>query len=101
MKQAKLLILLILVASLLALIWVNTGSRQEYGYSSCGNSTIFYPAGSLPQGGGGPCISTIPLHKSFTGRYENRIFIDEVFGVVICLSGAAYILLKQKTTLKN
>jgi hypothetical protein len=84
---------LVLTVSILGLVWVNTGNHEEYGYLSCGDSSIFFPANSIdPNNPGGPCYGK-PVFKYFAGRYEDRVFIDEILSVIICLGGAAYILL--------
>jgi len=92
MKHVKLLMFLVLTVSILGLVWVNTGNHEEYGYLSCGDSSIFFPANSIDQITWCPCYGK-PVFKYFAGRYEDRVFIDEILSVIICLGGAAYILL--------
>lgn len=87
-KKLKLVTLTVFVLSLLALIWVNVGSRTESGYAACGGGG-FIPKSSLPSGPGvynGICLGQ-PVTKVVNGRYINTniLNIGLIAVAVLCI----------------
>ena len=95
MKQkVKVLPLVLIVLSFLALLWVNTGSNKEVGYTSCGGGGFISQSSLIPDNPGGPCLGS-QVTESVSGRYENKIVLNEIIAFVAILGIITYILLRK------
>jgi len=101
MQFTKTLLLVIVLASIFGLVWINTGSHVESGYATCEGGG-FVPSSSLGSGlnPGGPCLGE-PTTRSFSGHYQYTGFYNTILGMVIALALALYTFLSSKNQTKS
>lgn len=99
-KKLKTVMLIILVVSLLAIIWINSGSHNLSGYTFCSGGGFISQSSIIPNNPGGPCLGKAVI-ESFIGRYQNSVSLDGIFGLVAIVSLAVFLGINNATNNKR
>jgi hypothetical protein len=99
-QKIKPIIFIIFIFSALALVWINTGSRTESGYTYCGGGGFIPQSSLIPDNPGGPCLGQ-PTTGKVSGRYSNSTTSNEVFSLLGIISLMALVTLQLKKAHKK
>lgn len=102
--KAKQIFATIFIISVLGLVWVNTGSNTQIGYTYCGGGG-FIPQSSLPPDNpGGPCLGN-QINSKVGGRYESTPKLNTIIGPIALLSATGFVIFvmlgRTKSSKKN